>query len=142
VENKSLVKSLAVLKALMTRPRPLSAAQLCPQLTLTRPTVYCILGILSRHGHVTRQSDGPLYRPSVKLLEIAQQVLERTDRPASADPLHGAGQSRLGAPAGGPDPERPALARLPTRTPRTIVTAPPWSRRSPVSCGKATLSTR
>jgi hypothetical protein len=111
VENRSPAKSLAVLEALATSPQPLSARQLGQQLTLTRPTVYRILGTLSRHEYITRQSDGPLYRPSVKLLKIAQQVLERTDLPASADPLHGAGQSRLGAPAGGPDPEHPAPAR-------------------------------
>ena len=79
MENKSLVKSLAVLEALATSPRPLSAAQLGQQLKLTRPTVYRILGTLSRHEYVTRQSDGPLYRPSFKLLDLAQQVLERTD---------------------------------------------------------------
>jgi IclR family acetate operon transcriptional repressor len=86
VENKSLAKSLAVLEALATSSRPLTAAQLGQQLKLTRPTVYRILGTLTRHEYVTRPPDGPFYRPSFKLLELGHQVLERTDLLDAARP--------------------------------------------------------
>ena len=86
MENKSLAKALGVLEALSASQRPLSAAQLGQQLKLTRPTVYRILGTLSRHEYVTRELDGPFYRPSFKLLELGHQVLERTDLLDAARP--------------------------------------------------------
>ena len=86
MENKSLAKALGVLEALATNSRPLTAAQLGPQLKLTRPTVYRILGTLTLHEYVTRQPDGPFYRPSFKLLELGHQVLERTDLLDAARP--------------------------------------------------------
>lgn len=86
MENKSLAKALAVLEALSASQRPLSAAQLGRQLKLTRPTVYRILGTLSRYEYVTRHPDGPFYRPSFKLLELGHQVLERTDLLDAARP--------------------------------------------------------
>jgi DNA-binding IclR family transcriptional regulator len=86
VENKSLVKSLSVLETLAASPAPLSAAQLSHRLKLTRPTVYRILGTLSRHEYVTRDADGPTYRVSFKLLDLGHQILERTDLLGAARP--------------------------------------------------------
>jgi DNA-binding IclR family transcriptional regulator len=89
VENKSLAKSLTVLEMLASSPSPLSAAQLSRDLKLTRPTIYRILGTLARHEYVTRDADGPFYRPSFKLLDLGHRVLERTDLLSIARPILG-----------------------------------------------------
>ncbi len=79
MENRSLTKALALIEALASSSRPLTAVQLSHTLTLTRPTVYRILKTLAQHGFVTREEGGPSYRLSFKLLDLGQRVLERTD---------------------------------------------------------------
>jgi len=79
VENRSLVKALAVIETLGSSPRPLTAFQLNHTLKLTRPTVYRILKTLAQHGFVTREEGEASYRLSFKLLDLGQRVLERTD---------------------------------------------------------------
>ena len=87
VENRSLTKALALIEALASRPRPLTAVQLSHTLKLTRPTIYRILKTLTQHGFVTREEGGPSYRLSFKLLDLGQRVLEGTDLLDAARPV-------------------------------------------------------
>ena len=87
VENRSLTKALAIIEALASSPRPLTAVQLSRSLKLTRPTVYRILKTLSQHGFVTREEGGPSYRLSFKLLDLGQRVLEGRDLLEVARPV-------------------------------------------------------
>ena len=87
MENRSLVKALAVIETLGSSPRPLTASQLSQTLKITRPTVYRILKTLARHGFVIREEDGALYRLSFKLLDLGHRILERTDLLEAARPI-------------------------------------------------------
>ncbi len=84
VGNRSLAKALALIEALAANPRPLTANQLSRGLKITCPTVYRILSTLAQHGYVIREEGGPSYRPSFKLLDLGQRVLEGTDLLESA----------------------------------------------------------
>ena len=87
MENRSLVKALAVIETLGASPRPLTSSQLSQTLKITRPTVYRILKTLTQHGFVTREEDGALYRLSFKLLDLGHRILERTDLLEAARPI-------------------------------------------------------
>ena len=85
--NRSLTKALALIEALASSPRPLTAVQLGRALKLTRPTVYRILTTLTLHGFVIREEGGSSYRLSFKLLDLGQRVLEGTDLLEVARPV-------------------------------------------------------
>ncbi len=87
MENRSLAKALALIEALASSPRALTAVQLSHTLKITRPTIYRILKTLAQHGFVTREEDGPFYRLSFKLLDLGHRVLERTDLLDAARPV-------------------------------------------------------
>ncbi|HSB78035.1 MAG TPA: IclR family transcriptional regulator [Candidatus Methylomirabilis sp.] len=87
VENKSLVKGLAVIETLAGNARPLTAVELSQQLKLARPTLYRILATLLRRGFVIREDGKPYFRSSLKLLDLGHQVLECTDLLEAARPV-------------------------------------------------------
>ncbi len=87
VENRSLTKALALIEALASSPRPLTAVQLSRTLNLTRPTVYRILTTLVQHGFVTHEEDGSCFRLTFKLFDLGQRVLEGTDLLEAARPV-------------------------------------------------------
>jgi len=77
--GKSIGKAFAVLEALARAPGPQRVSDLALGMGLSEPTTCRLLASLVELGYVARDGATSRYTPTLKLWEISQQVIGRTD---------------------------------------------------------------
>lgn len=77
--GKSIGKAFAVLEALARAPQPQRVSDLALEMGLSEPTTCRLLASLVELGYVARDEATTRYTPTLKLWEISQQVIGRTD---------------------------------------------------------------
>lgn len=77
--GKSIGKAFGVLEVLARAPEPQRVSDLAVAMGLSEPTTCRLLGSLVDLGYVARDEDTSRYSPTLKLWEISQHVIGRSD---------------------------------------------------------------
>lgn len=85
--DKTLIKGLTVLEALVGSDRPRGITELAAELGLVKSNVHRVLQTLEAAGYVTRGAEGGTYGPSLKLWVLGSHVHARSDLAAEARPF-------------------------------------------------------
>jgi IclR family KDG regulon transcriptional repressor len=84
--STAVLRALAMLDVVVAEPRGISLTVAASRAVLSKPTTYRLLQALVRGGLVARDVTNGLYRPSLKLVQMGEQVLQAYDFPSIARP--------------------------------------------------------
>jgi IclR family KDG regulon transcriptional repressor len=83
--DKTLVKGITVLEALVAAPEPLGVSELARQLGLTKSNIHRYLQTFTALGYVV--GDGGRYSPTLKIWQQGARVIERLDLRRTVRPI-------------------------------------------------------
>src|SRR4051812_3132342 len=84
--SSTVLRALAMLDIVVAEPRGISLTVAAGRAGLSKATTFRMLGALARAGLVARDAATGHYRPSLKIVEMADRVLEGYDFPSVARP--------------------------------------------------------
>jgi len=84
--SSAVLRALAMLDVVVAEPRGISLTVAAGRAGLSKPTSYRLLQALVRGGLVVRDATTGLYRPSLKIAQMAEKVLEGYDFATTARP--------------------------------------------------------
>jgi len=84
--SSTVLRALTMLDIVVAEPRGLSLTVAAGRAGLSKATAFRLLGALARGGLVARDAPSGLYRPSLKIAQMAEQVLAAYDFPSIARP--------------------------------------------------------